>query len=75
MLKQAIAKKRTDDTVAIREACLKADRERLSFTAPSTEPAPHLAFRDLVLLKVVEEKTRYDGDEGLFTKQEFFEVY
>ena len=32
------------------------------------------SIRDSVVLKAVEEETRYDGDEGPFTKQEFFEV-
>jgi hypothetical protein len=42
-LKSEPAAKRYDGAVVIKEACLQADRERLSLTAPSAEPAPHLA--------------------------------
>jgi hypothetical protein len=68
-LRQAIAAKRTDDFIAIQEACRRADHEGISLTAPSAEPAPHLSFRDSVFTKTAQEEARYDGGEGLLTKQ------
>ena len=42
--------------------------------AAPKRPEIRASIRDSVVLKAVENEKRYDGDEGPFTKQEFFEV-